>query len=384
MEQVEFDRWIDAALVDGLSDAEVADLALALARSGDQFRAAANTADLASTGGPGSLSTLIAPLALVSAGKRVPKLGVPGRPAGGVDVLAQIPGYAVSMDDDQARKVILNCGYVHLVAGGRYAPADARMFARRQERGAQANPALAIASLLSKKLAMGIEAVGLEVRVGPHGNFGSDLVSARDNAQRFCRIARACSIDAVCFLTPGSLPQQPYIGRGEALLAMSLLLSSDAGDWLARHERDCLAWSQKIAGGSVATRTQLRQAFVENVVAQGGSMGGLEDKVVSVAASHSRSVHAQSDGWIRYDLGGIRSAILSARGNDEDGRFLDTAGVILLAESGSWVKAGAPIASVRCEEETWDSFSAGLSSSMALCAEPWEKSGSGPVEVVRV
>ncbi len=54
-------------------------------------------ADVASTGGPSSLSTLLSPLFLRAGGAVVPKLGVPGRPAGGIDCLAQIPGYRTEL-----------------------------------------------------------------------------------------------------------------------------------------------------------------------------------------------------------------------------------------------------------------------------------------------
>src|SRR5437868_14746215 len=80
------------------------------------------TADVASTGGPASLSTLLCPLYLRSYGFVVPKLGVPGRPAGGIDVLAQLPGYRVDLSEADVRRVLERCGYAHFLAGTQFAP----------------------------------------------------------------------------------------------------------------------------------------------------------------------------------------------------------------------------------------------------------------------
>lgn len=76
-------------LQNGLQLEEVASLAVKMANSGALLPASPSaTADVASTGGPSSLSTLICPLFLNLKGFTIPKLSVPGRPAGGIDVLA--------------------------------------------------------------------------------------------------------------------------------------------------------------------------------------------------------------------------------------------------------------------------------------------------------
>ncbi len=76
--------------------AVAADLARSVASSGAQISARASfSADVASTGGPTSLSTLICPLFLRAAGAVVPKLGVPGRPAGGIDSSLKFPATSI-------------------------------------------------------------------------------------------------------------------------------------------------------------------------------------------------------------------------------------------------------------------------------------------------
>ena len=152
---------------------EMRRLAVALAESGTRLvlPEGRTTADVASTGGPASLSTLLCPLYLRDLGFVVPKLGVPGRPAGGIDVLAQVPGYQVELDATEMFRVLDRCGYAHFLAGPEFAPLDAALFRYRQKAGAQNVTALAVASILAKKIACGLNLAGLDVRVAPHGEF---------------------------------------------------------------------------------------------------------------------------------------------------------------------------------------------------------------------
>lgn len=346
----EFEGWIERARLNELADSHIAELASWLAASGEQVSPQEKTADLASTGGPASLSTLWAPAALVASGLLVPKLGVPGRPAGGIDVLSQVPGYRVDLDGARARDVLERCGYVHVIAGATFAPADAAMFAYRQRKGAQAIPELAIASLLSKKLAMGVKLVGLEVRVARHGNFGADREEARANSRRFVRVARLLGIEAVSFLTDGTTPQQPYIGRGEALLALSRLFGVEACPWLEHHALACQSWTSVLTRSAPPSRLGVTHAFASNILAQGGSIDGFEERAAQVAAAHSRIIPAARHGVVSYDLSQLRAAILDARGPDKDLSFSDSAGLILQVMPGTMVRKGQPLLSLRCSD----------------------------------
>ena len=136
--------------------------------------------------------------------------------------MAQIPGFKFKLGQSEFEKIIVKSGYAHSLARDDFAPLDAEFFRYRQKIGAQAVGTLAIASLLSKKVASHISEVGLDVRVAPHGNFGSDWKTARKNAKQFCRVAKLLNIRAVCVLTDGTSPYQPFIGRGESLVALHL------------------------------------------------------------------------------------------------------------------------------------------------------------------
>ena len=148
----------------GATDEEVAYLGMALGTSGTVLTSAPEnrSADLASTGGPASLSTILGPIYLRALGYTVPKVGVPGRPAGGVDALSRIPGYRVDMSSGHLANCLDTCGYVHFVAGPNHAPLDARLFEYRRKSGSPPAAELAIASLIAKKVAVGVELAGLD------------------------------------------------------------------------------------------------------------------------------------------------------------------------------------------------------------------------------
>lgn len=345
-----FDSWILQARAGTLGDDGIARLAETLADSGARLKSRDRSADLASTGGPGSISTIWGPAVLVAMGSPVAKLGVPGRPAGGIDVLMQIDGYRSDLDKRTAEEVLDQCGYVHLLAGTGFAPIDAAMFAYRQQAGAQHIPALAIASLLSKKIATGTLNAGLEVRAGPHGNFGADRNAAVTNARQYCQVADLLGLRGVCFITDGTLFQQPYLGRGEALLALSLLFEGRENNWLGQHVRECEQWCGTLVSGERPSRRAVAQAILDNIAAQGGDANSLYQRAATVASEHRRTVTSTSAGTVHFNPGALRQAIIAARRPDSADTFDDSAGLILLARPGSRVGHGQPLVSVRCED----------------------------------
>lgn len=335
------------------SEEDIAHLAFRLAESGKQlgpFDESIPVADVPSTGGPSSLSTLLCPLQLVSLGAMVPKLGIPGRPAGGIDVLACIPGYRVTLDTDEILRCLRGCGYAHFIAGTDFAPLDARLFDYRLLVQAIAIPRLAIASLLSKKVALGIRQVALDVRVASHTNFGSTWDEARDNARIFIRVAQRLSISAKCYLTDATLPYQPFIGRGESLIALSKIFSGIHDPELKEHLDLCSSIATAcVEGDAHASNDELAGIFAANLEQQGASIDSFARKVTVTQAQPTMTLMAKSDGYLTVDLNGIRSVLVDCQTAAESRTeaFSDPCGLTLVVHHGTLVQKGDALARIR-------------------------------------
>lgn len=351
---------VNLARTNGLSDRDIADLAQTLATSGAHLEANPLAADLASTGGPSSLSTLICPLQLCARGLTVPKLGVRGRPAGGIDILETIPGFQPKLDRRVAGSALAQSRYIHLLADEHWAPLDARLFGYRQLVGAQDVPDLVIASILAKKLAVGVRGAGLEIRVAPHGNFGTTLDAARHNAHRYNAVAAELDLRPVCILTDGTRPYQPYVGRGEALVALASVLDGKSSDWLADHVSLCLQMSDAVAEMLEVDTARpvglpdLRTVHEEMLLAQGASPAAFWMRVEEIQAALTTTISAEKSGWIEYDLGVLRTLLVDqqrSQPHHPNNQPLDPAGVTLLAKPGDFVETGDPVMTVRVADD---------------------------------
>lgn len=338
-------------------DRDVAYLAKTLAHSGTvlTYNDGNIKADIASTGGPGSLTTILCPLFLRAFGFVVPKLGVPGRPAGGIDVLSQIPGYKYDLTNQEIKHILTDSGYAHFLASDRYAPLDAKLFEYRKKHGALAYPPIVIASILAKKIAVGVQLAGLDIRVAPHGNFGTSWSIARENAQRFCRVAALVGCQGVCFLTNNDVPPQPYIGRGESLVALYLYFEEKEPAWLRHHVDMCYAMSLSLAAKmnlkvtAYPSRSELLEIFGDHLSAQGTTFAAFKQRIVQWQKEPVFELKAQEDGFLVVDLECIRENInrFQVQAANEIILFPDPCGIILEKRPGQHVRKGEKIASIR-------------------------------------
>ena len=331
-----------------IEDCDIAELAEKLANSGDVREKEDDLFDFASTGGPSSLSTILVPLFIYAYGKKVINISVPGRPAGAIDVMSLINGYDISGQTMKKEVFKEGSSYFHFVAGKNLAPMDAELFEYRRQHGKVNVPSLAIASLLSKKIASGASIIGLDVRSSTFANFGKSIEECRINAERYNHVAKLLGLKSTCFITDCSQPYQGYIGRGESIMALSKIFNDDMDAWLSMHVADCKKMAQLMVGREDDTENSVKEAFINNLRAQGTDWGEFEDYLEKTKHAHKENIEAYASGYISYDVSNIRGLIVSKQNDKrESNYFSDEAGITLLKKGGEWVEKGEIIAAYR-------------------------------------
>ena len=312
---------------------QIVELTEGLAHSGKSLTFnTIQTADIPSTGGPSSLSTIISPL-LLKEFSTVPKLGIVGRPAGGIDVLAQIKGYNIKFNSQEIYSILEKSNYCHFISNNEYTPLDSILFKYRSENNFKNIPSLVISSLLSKKIAVGVKNICLDVRYSDFGNFGKSLSEAQKLSSNFKEVADLLGIHCSFYFSNNNQLMQPYIGRGESLLALYEYFNNRNNIWLDNHMQDCKKMVEEISEKVIEDgqiKSVINRNFVENIELQGGSYRSFEKIAEKTKNTHVYEFKASTSGRLHIDIEKVRSLIVSIQKkhiniNDE---FPDPCGII--------------------------------------------------------
>jgi pyrimidine-nucleoside phosphorylase len=163
--------WLMASWLRGLSRAETAALTEAMLHSGEVLDFSSipgKKVDKHSTGGVGDNTSLILAPIVAAGGLTVPMISGRGlgHTGGTLDKLESIPGFDVNLQLDRFRKVLRECGMGLIGQTAEIAPADKKIYALRDATGTVENVGLICASIMSKKLAEGIDVLVLDVKTG--------------------------------------------------------------------------------------------------------------------------------------------------------------------------------------------------------------------------
>ncbi|MGB3408159.1 MAG: thymidine phosphorylase, partial [Jannaschia sp.] len=181
--------------------------------------------DKHSTGGVGDCVSLILAPALAACGAFVPMISGRGlgHTGGTLDKLASIPGFRSEMQTDELQSIVGRVGCAIVGATADIAPADRRLYAVRDVTGTVESLDLIVASILSKKLAEGIEALVLDVKTGS-GAFMVEVSAARALARALVETGQANGVMTSAILTDMSQPAATSVGNAlEVITAMEAL-----------------------------------------------------------------------------------------------------------------------------------------------------------------
>ncbi len=220
----------------GMNAGERVALTGAMTRSGDvlEWSSAGLSGpilDKHSTGGVGDkVSLLLAPI-LAACGAFVPMISGRGlgHTGGTLDKLESIPGYGVTPDNERLREVVARAGCAIVGQTARLAPADRRLYAIRDATATVESIPLIVGSILSKKLAAGLDALVMDVKFGSGAQF-PDLDRARELARAIIEVAVGNGLPTVALLTDMNQVLGRTAGNGVEVRESIEHLTGDARD----------------------------------------------------------------------------------------------------------------------------------------------------------
>jgi pyrimidine-nucleoside phosphorylase len=346
----------------GMTPEETASLTLHMMRSGetlDTASIATPKVDKHSTGGIGDkISIVLAPL-VACCGVAVPMisgrgLGLTG---GTLDKLESIPGYRTRLEPREFLDIVRGCGCSIIGQTDRLAPADRKLYALRDVTGTVPSIPLITASILSKKLAAGLDGLVLDVKCG-HGAFMRTRPEARVLAESLCRVAAAAGKRVAAWITAMDEPLgraagnaleirecvATLHGHGPADVVELALALGGAMLRLAGLEREPEAAARRLR--AALERGEALDRFRRMVELHGGDPRVADEPDRLPAAPLARELCAPADGYVQsVDARLIgEAALLLGAGRTKTTDAVDpAAGVDGLVKSGEAVRRGQPL-----------------------------------------
>jgi pyrimidine-nucleoside phosphorylase len=360
--------WLMAAFLNGLSSKETLALTQAMLRSGSVLTLPSvkrARVDKHSTGGVGDkISLCLAPL-VAACGVAVPMISGRGlgHTGGTLDKLEAIAGFRVDLDAKRFERIVREVGTCLIGQTTTLAPADRRLYALRDVTATVECIPLIVASILSKKLAEGIDGLVLDVKCGG-GAFMKDLKSARALAKALVSVGKGAGKRVSALITDMSAPLGRSIGNAlETREAIEILQNTGPADTRAltlelgaemlilaeRCKSRKQAWSlleNALADGSALA------VFRRMVEAQGGDVRVVDEPSRLPQSKARLVVTARRSGYVTaidsYALGALAIELGAGR-TRADQKIDPAAGFELATVVGERVTKGAPLVTIHAK-----------------------------------
>jgi pyrimidine-nucleoside phosphorylase len=352
--------FLMAVFFSGMSDREVSRLTECMLRSGDTIDLShipGVKVDKHSTGGVGDkTSFIVAPLA-AAAGVVVPMMSgrALGHTGGTLDKLESIPGFRTDLSAEEFQKQLSELGLCFIGQTDHLVPADRKLYALRDVTATVESIPLISSSIMSKKLAEGLDALVLDVKVGS-GAFMKKQVDARRLAQAMVGIGRRMDKKVQALITDMNQPLGYAVGNALEIMEASQTLQNAGPADLTKLSLELAArmiFLGKKAGSLDDARRIAEQHLVDGsaykkfkavVAAQGGNPQALDKFELLPNATGMREITSPRAGYVSSidaeDIGTASNMIGAGRDKKEDA--IDPAvGIILEVKTGEKVDAGS-------------------------------------------
>ncbi len=352
--------FLMATFFSGMTEQEVGALTNCIIGSGetiDMSSVPGVKVDKHSTGGVGDKTSLIAAPLAASAGVVVPMVSgrALGHTGGTLDKLESIPGFRTNLTIDELQAQLREAGLCYVSQTEQVTPADGKLYALRDATATIESIPLIASSIMSKKLAMGIDALVLDVKVGS-GAFIKRQVEARRLAQMMVAIGRRADKRVQALVTDMNQPLGYAIGNALEVMEASQTLQNVGPADLTRISLELAArmiYLSKQAATLEEGREIAQQKLLDGsgyrklkqvIEAQGGNPQVLDKFELLPNASGVREVLSPRGGFVSAidaeDVG--RAASMIGAGRDHKDDQIDPAvGVILEVKTGERVEAGS-------------------------------------------
>jgi pyrimidine-nucleoside phosphorylase len=306
--------WLMATWLRGLSLAETALLTEAMLHSGEVLDLSdlpGKKVDKHSTGGVGDKTSLILAPIVAAGGLTVPMISGRGlgHTGGTLDKLESIPAFNVNLSLDKFRSVLRECGMGLIGQTAEIAPADKKIYALRDATSTVESIGLICASIMSKKLAEGIDALVLDVKTGS-GAFMKREEDAIRLAEIMVDTGKRMGKKVVALITDMDQPLGRAAGHSSEIIECIEVLNGRGPADLRDLSIELSAWmfylgertgsleeGRKLAVSMIASG-QAREKFRQGIRLQGGDEGVVDEPQRLPKARSSADIFSESDGYI--------------------------------------------------------------------------------------
>jgi pyrimidine-nucleoside phosphorylase len=319
--------WLMAVFHRGMNPEETQTLVEEMLHSGavlDHKQIREPKVDKHSTGGVGDKTSLVVAPAAAACGVAVPMISGRGlaHTGGTLDKLEAIPGFRTDLSLTEFRKVLKRCGLALIGQTTEIAPADSKLYALRDLTATVPCPPLICGSIMSKKLAEGIDALVLDVKLG-NGAFMRDEAQARELAKLLVKTGRKMGKKCVALITDMNQPIGRCVGNAvETREAIETLHGNVEGEFaslsieLAAH----MLVAARVASNIVIARSRVRDSilsgaalerFRANIEAQGGNPAVLDNPGLLPQTKRKAEITSTTSGFVtRIDTAEIGRIVM--------------------------------------------------------------------------